>query len=65
LQVFIADIRKSKSRHYTDLSLEGAVPLRLGIKLLISEARKQGLLLDPTQTLHHQAVSIVRSAILQ
>ena len=26
LQVFIADMRKSKSRHYTDLPAEGAVP---------------------------------------
>ena len=65
LQVLIADMRKSKSRYYTDLPAEGAVPLRLGIKRLISEARKQGLRLDPTQTLHQQAVSKIRSAILQ
>ena len=65
LQVFIADMRKSKSRHYTDLPAEGAVQLRSGIKRLISEARKQGLRLDPTQTLHQQAVSKIRSAILQ
>ena len=64
LQFFIADIHKSKSRHYTDLPAEGAVPLRSGIKWLISEARKQGLRL-PTQTLHQQAVSKIGSAILQ
>ena len=64
LQVLIADIRRSKSRHYTDLPAEGAVPLRSGIKRFISEARKQGLRLDQTQTLHQQAVSIIRSAIL-
>ena len=63
LQVFIAGMRKSKSRHYTDLSAEEAVPLRSGIKRLISEARKQGLRLDPTQTLHQQAVSKISSAI--
>ena len=57
LQVFIADMRKSKYRYYTDLPAEVAVPLRSGIKRLISEARKQGLRLDPTQTLHQQAVS--------
>ena len=62
---FITDMRKSKSRHYTDLPAEGAVPLRSGIKRLISEARKQGLRLDPTQTLHQLAVSKIRSAILQ
>ena len=56
---------KSKSRHYTDLPAEGGVPLRLGIKRLISEALKQGLRLDPTQTLHQQAVSKIRSTILQ
>ena len=60
LQVFIADMRKSKSRHYTDLPAEVAVQLRSGIKRLISEARKQGLRLDPTQTLHQQAVSKIR-----
>ena len=65
LQVFIADMRKSKSRYYTDLRSEGAVPLRSGMKRLISEARKQDLRLDPTQTLHQQAVSKIRSAILQ
>ncbi len=65
LQVFIADMRKSKSRHYTDLPAEWAVPLRSGIKRLISEARKQGLSLDPTQTLHQQAVSKIRSDIPQ
>ncbi|MCS5547083.1 MAG: hypothetical protein NZ867_09815 [SAR324 cluster bacterium] len=65
LQVLIADMRKSKSRHYTDLPAEGAVPLRSGIKRLISEARKQGLRLDPTQTFYQQAVSKIRSAILQ
>ena len=65
LQVFIADMRKSKSRHYPDLPAEGAVPLRSGIKRLMSEARKQGLRLDPTQTLPQQAVSKIRSTIIQ
>ena len=65
LQVFIADMRKSKSRRFTDLPAEGAIYLRSGIKRLISEARKQGLRLDPTQTLHQQAVSKIISAILQ
>ena len=64
-QVFIAHMRKSKSRHYTDLPAEGAVPLRSVIKRLISDARKQGLHLDPTKTLHQQAVSKIRSTILQ
>ena len=57
LHVFIADMRKSKSLHYSDLPVKGAIPLSSGIKRLISEARKQGLRLDPTQTLHQQAVS--------
>ena len=65
LQVFIAEMRKSKSQHYTELPAEWSVPLRSVIKRLIPEARKQGLRLDPTQTLHQQAVSIIKSAILQ
>ena len=43
-----ADMRKSKSRHYTDMSAEVAVTLRSGIKRLIYEARKQGSRMDPT-----------------
>ena len=39
LQVFIVDLRKSKSRYYTDLLAEWAVPLRSGINRLISKAR--------------------------
>ena len=65
LQVFVADMRKPKSRHYTDLRAEWAVPLRSVIKRLIPEARKQGLRLDPTQTLHQEAVSKIISTILQ
>ena len=65
MQVLIADMRKSKYRRYTDLPAEGAVSPRLGIKWLISEARKQGLRLDQTQTLHQQTVSKIRSDIPQ
>ena len=65
LQCFIENMGKSKSRKYNDLPIEGGDALRSRITRLISEARKQYLRLDPNQTLHQQAVSKIRSAILQ
>ena len=50
LQVFIADMSKSKSLYFTDLPVKGAIPLCSVIKRFISDARNQGLRLDPTQT---------------
>ncbi|MDH5425325.1 MAG: HAD family hydrolase [Gammaproteobacteria bacterium] len=43
LQQMIADLHKSKTGYYTKLLGEGAIPLRAGVKRLISEAREAGL----------------------
>lgn len=39
LQEFIADLHKSKTRHYTELLNTGAIPLRPGVARLLHEAR--------------------------
>ena len=43
LQEMIADLHKTKTRHYTELLAKGAIPLRPGVKRLIDEARAAGL----------------------
>ncbi len=41
LKSVIADLHANKTRHYTQLLAEGTIPLRLGVKRLIEEARNQ------------------------
>lgn len=40
---FIAELHKSKTRHYTELLNTGAIPLRPGVYRLLTEARQAGL----------------------
>ncbi|MDY6785199.1 MAG: HAD family hydrolase [Cyanobacteriota bacterium] len=39
---FIARVHAAKTRHYADLLDEGAIPLRPGVKRLLTEARSRG-----------------------
>lgn len=43
LDGFIADLHAAKTRHYTEMLAEGAIPLRSGVARLLNEAREQGL----------------------
>lgn len=43
LDEFIADLHKAKTRHYTELLATGAIPLRPGVKRLLSGAADAGL----------------------
>ncbi len=43
LTAFIAELHKSKTRHYTEMLGEGLIPLRPGVERLINEARDAGL----------------------
>lgn len=43
LAAFIADLHKSKTKHYTDLLKTGAIPLRPGVLRLLNEAKQAGL----------------------
>jgi len=40
---FIAELHQAKTQHYQELLAEGAMPLRPGVKRLLTEARSQGL----------------------
>ncbi|MCA1995092.1 MAG: HAD family hydrolase [Coleofasciculus sp. S288] len=43
LDQFIADLHRTKTKYYQNLVAEGAIPLRLGVKRLLKEAREQGM----------------------
>lgn len=43
LQQMIADLHAAKTRHYTQLLSEGAIPLRPGVRRLIEAARAEGM----------------------
>jgi len=50
LDAFIAGLHKSKTKHYTQMLAEGAIPLRPGVKRLIQAAREAGLRLAVATT---------------
>lgn len=50
LDDFIAGLHKSKTRHYTELLGQGAIPLRPGVERLLNEARDAGLRLAVATT---------------
>lgn len=50
LDGFIAGLHAAKTRHYTELLAQGAIPLRLGVRRLLNEARAAGLRLGITTT---------------
>ena len=43
LSEFIAGLHKSKTKYYTELLAQGAIPLRPGVERLLNEARDAGL----------------------
>jgi HAD superfamily hydrolase (TIGR01509 family) len=50
LTLYIADMHKAKTAHYTELLSKGAIPLRPGVERLLNEAREQGLRLAISTT---------------
>jgi len=50
LDEFIAGLHKSKTKHYTELLGQGAIPLRPGVERLLNEAREAGLRLAVATT---------------
>lgn len=50
LDRFIKQLHAAKTEHYTQMLAEGAIPLRLGVKRLINEARAAGLRLAVATT---------------
>lgn len=57
LDGFIADLHQSKTRFYTEMLSNGAIPLRPGVKRLLQEARDQGLRLAIATTTTPENVS--------
>jgi HAD superfamily hydrolase (TIGR01509 family) len=54
---FIAGLHQAKTRHYVQMLSEGMIPLRPGVKRLISEAREAGMRLAVTTTTTPENVS--------
>lgn len=50
LDAFIRSLHKKKTEHFVHLMSEGSIPLRPGVKRLITEAREQGMRLAITTT---------------
>ena len=57
LDEFVAGLHQAKTRHYTHMLGEGLIPLRPGVKRLISEARAAGLRLAVATTTTPENVS--------
>jgi HAD superfamily hydrolase (TIGR01509 family) len=53
----VADLHKTKTRHYTELLAAGRIPLRPGIQRLLKEAREAGLRLAIATTTSPENVS--------
>lgn len=57
LDSFIAGLHQAKTRHYVEMLSGGAIPLRPGVKRLISEAREAGMRLAVATTTTPENVS--------
>ena len=57
LDEFIAGLHKAKTRHYVEMLSNGMIPLRPGVKRLISEAREAGMRLAVATTTTPENVS--------
>jgi HAD superfamily hydrolase (TIGR01509 family) len=64
LSGFVADLHRSKTRHYMALMAEGAIPLRPGVQRLLEEARSAGMRLAIATTTTPENVSaLIESAL--
>ena len=61
---FIANLHKSKTRHFNDMLKNGKITLRSGVKRLLSEAKKAGLRLAVATTTTPENVSTLLKANL-
>ncbi len=66
LDSFIADLHASKTAHYKKLMAEGRIPLRIGVRRLLQEARDSGLRLGiATTTTPDNVFSLLNSGLEQ
>jgi HAD superfamily hydrolase (TIGR01509 family) len=60
----IRQLHRAKTRHYTQLLSDGAIPLRPGVKRLLEEAREQGIRLAvATTTTPENVTALVEHAL--
>ncbi len=64
LDGFIADLHRSKTRHYMAMMAEGAIPLRPGVRRLLDEARDAGVRLAIATTTTPRNVSALIDSTL-
>lgn len=61
---FVASLHRAKTRHYTDMLDNGAIPLRPGVARLIAEAREAGCLLGiATTTTPDNVTALLRNSL--
>jgi len=65
LDEFIAGLHKAKTKHYTEMLAEGAIPMRPGVKRLINEARAAGMRLAVATTTTPENVSALLEHALE
>jgi len=65
LDEFIAGLHKAKTKHYTQMLAEGAIPMRPGVKRLINEAREAGMRLAVATTTTPENVSALLEHALE
>lgn len=64
LDSFIADLHKSKTRHYTQMLHGGGIPLRPGVKRLLAEAAQAGLRLAiATTTTPENVIALLQNSL--
>ncbi|MCA1979556.1 MAG: HAD family hydrolase [Thiobacillus sp.] len=55
----VANLHKAKTRHYADLAARGGIPMRPGVKRLLTEARAAGLRLAIATTTTPENVTVL------
>ncbi len=62
----VAELHKAKTRHYTRMLAEGGIPLRPGVKRLLTEARGAGLTLAvATTTTPENVIALLRHSLAE
>ncbi len=64
LKSFVAELHASKTHYYVQLLKEGKIPLRVGVKRLIDDARKQGVRLAIATTTTRENVTALLESTL-
>ena len=64
LDAFVADLHRAKTGHYTAMLVDGAIPLRPGVRRLLDEARAAGIRLAiATTTTPENVTALIGSAL--